>query len=154
MKTFGIGIIGLGKRSGMIQNFSGDGVRITGAADLNGKTLGSFQEKAGKDVFLTENYRELLKRKDVDAVFVMTRDYQHEDITVDALEAGKAVYLEKPMAITIEGCDRILETAYRTKSKLFLGHNMRYMPFVIKMYDNDVARQRSAGVIYTVFLYA
>lgn len=133
MRAFKIGIIGLSKRSGMIQNFSADGVEITAAADLDRKTLDAFQEKAGKDIFLTEDYNALLKRKDLDAVFIMTRDYQHEDITVAALEAGKAVYLEKPMTITIEGCDRILECAYRTKSKLFMGHNMRYMQFVLKM---------------------
>ena len=133
MKTLGIGIIGLSRRSRMIQAFSCAGVKITAAADLDRKTLDCFKDKTGKDIFLTEDYNELLKRKDVNAVFIMTRDYQHEDITVAALESGKAVYLEKPMTITIEGCDRILETAYRTKTKLFLGHNMRYMPVVLKM---------------------
>ena len=80
-----------------------------------------------------EDYRELLKHPDLDAVFVMVRDQYHEEMAVAALEAGKAVYLEKPMAITLEGCDRILETAYRTGSKLFLGHNMRYLPVILKM---------------------
>ncbi len=82
---------------------------------------------------LTRDYRELLANKDIDIVFVMSPDFCHEEQTIAALEAGKAVYLEKPMAITLEGCDRILETAYRTKSKLFIGHNMRYFPSVLKM---------------------
>ena len=43
------------------------------------------------------------------------------------------MYLEKPMAISIEGCDRLLETAHRTGSKLFLGHNMRHSPIINKM---------------------
>ncbi|KKR04708.1 MAG: Oxidoreductase family, NAD-binding Rossmann fold protein [Candidatus Uhrbacteria bacterium GW2011_GWF2_39_13] len=133
MKTFKIGIIGLSKRSGMIQSFSSDNVKIIAAADLDRKALDTFQGKAGKNIFLTEDYNALLKRKDLDAVFIMTRDYQHEDIAVAALNAGKAVYLEKPMAITIEGCDRILNAAYENRTKLFLGHNMRYMPFVLKM---------------------
>jgi predicted dehydrogenase len=64
---------------------------------------------------------------------VTTPDFLHEEQAVAALEAGKAVYLEKPMAITIPGCDRILETAYRTKTRLYLGHNMRHMAFVLKM---------------------
>lgn len=79
------------------------------------------------------DYRELLNHPGLDAVFIMVRDQYHEEMAVAALEAGKAVYLEKPMAITLEGCDRILETAYRTGSKLFLGHNMRYMPVILKM---------------------
>ena len=66
-------------------------------------------------------------------VCVMVRDQYHEEIAVAALEAGKAVYLEKPMALSIEGCDRILETACRTGSKLFVGHNMRYVPSILKM---------------------
>jgi predicted dehydrogenase len=52
---------------------------------------------------------------------------------VAALQAGKAVYLEKPMAITIEGCDRILRTAVRHRRKLYLGHNMRHMTIIRKM---------------------
>ena len=79
------------------------------------------------------DYREMLKVPELDAVFIMVRDPYHEEMAVAALEAGKAVYLEKPMAITLEGCDRILEAAYRTGSKLFLGHNMRYLPVVLKM---------------------
>ena len=133
MKTFGIGIIGLSRRSVIIQNLPEKNVKITGAADLDPSTLKNFKKNVGHDIFLTEDYHELLKRDEIDAVFIMTRDYQHEEITIAALEAGKAVFLEKPMAITLESCDRILETAYRTKTKLFLGHNMRYMPFVQKM---------------------
>jgi predicted dehydrogenase len=70
---------------------------------------------------------------ELDAVFIMTRDYLHEEMAIAALDAGKAVYLEKPLALTIDSCDRILETAYRAGAKLFLGHNMRYMPFVLQM---------------------
>ncbi|MBR7131747.1 MAG: Gfo/Idh/MocA family oxidoreductase [Lentisphaeria bacterium] len=85
------------------------------------------------DATLVKDYRELVANKDIDIVFVMSPDYCHEEQAVAALEAGKAVYLEKPMAISIEGCDRILRTAYRTGSKLFIGHNMRYFPAVLKM---------------------
>ena len=49
------------------------------------------------------------------------------------VEAGKAVYLEKPMAITIAGCDRILLTAQRQGAKLYLGHNMRHFAVIQKM---------------------
>jgi predicted dehydrogenase len=87
----------------------------------------------GTTVQLLETYQELLAMQEIDVVFIMVRDCYHEEMACAALEAGKAVYLEKPMAISIEGCDHILETAYRTRQKLFLGHNMRYMPFVQKM---------------------
>ncbi|MFC2267758.1 MAG: Gfo/Idh/MocA family oxidoreductase, partial [Peptidiphaga sp.] len=45
-------------------------------------------------------------------------------------EAGVPVYLEKPLAITIEGADRILTTARRTGTRLYVGHNMRHMEVV------------------------
>ena len=82
---------------------------------------------------LVRDYRELLAEPDIDVVFIMSPDFCHEEQAVAALEAGKAVYLEKPMAISIEGCDRILQAAYRTRSKLFVGHNMRYYPSILKM---------------------
>jgi predicted dehydrogenase len=125
-----IGVIGLGHRSKLITEYGHpETATITAVSDLAQEHLDAYEA----DAFKTRDYRELLARKDVDAVFIITPDHVHEDIAIDTLEAGKAVYLEKPMAITIEGCDRILETAYRTGSKLFLGHNMRYMPFVLKM---------------------
>ena len=133
MKITNTGIIGLSKRSAVIPDSLPSNARITAVADLDSAVLKSFRKKQRAEVFMTEDYHKLLDRKDVDAVFVMTRDYQHKDIAIAALEAGKAVFLEKPMAITIEGCDRILDAAYKSGSKLFMGHNMRYMPFVIKM---------------------
>ena len=86
-----------------------------------------------KNVRAYGDYRELIADPEVEAVFVMVRDFFHEEIAVAALNAGKAVFLEKPMAITIEGCDRILEAAYRTRAPLMVGHNMRYMPSILKM---------------------
>jgi predicted dehydrogenase len=57
----------------------------------------------------------------------------HEEHAIAALTAGKAVYLEKPMAITTEGCDRILRCAMETGSKLYVGHNMRHFSIIQKM---------------------
>jgi predicted dehydrogenase len=64
---------------------------------------------------------------------VCAPDFLHEEMAVAALELGLAVYLEKPMAITTEGCDRILKSARESNARLYLGHNMRHMAFVRKM---------------------
>jgi predicted dehydrogenase len=69
----------------------------------------------------------------MDAVFITSPDFLHEEHALAALEAGKHVYLEKPMAITIAGCDRILRAAVACKRRLYLGHNMRHMAVVLKM---------------------
>ncbi|MDD4817987.1 MAG: Gfo/Idh/MocA family oxidoreductase [Victivallaceae bacterium] len=135
MRKLNIGVIGFGGRGHLVSlaNRPEDGVRVTAAADNYPPALEDFRKIFGADCFVTQDYRELLKRPDIDAVFITSPDYCHEEHAVAALEAGKAVYLEKPIAITIEGADRILETARRTGSKLYLGHNMRHFPVVNKM---------------------
>ena len=64
---------------------------------------------------------------------LMGRDFLHEEQAVFCLEHKVAVYLEKPIAISIAGADRILEAAYQNKTPLLLGHNMRYMNHIMKM---------------------
>ena len=116
-------------------NFDRKKAELVALCDVDPVSIEAFKkaypEMAGVKTYA--DYRELLADPEVEAVFVMVRDEFHEEMAAAALEAGKHVYLEKPMAITIEGCDRILEAAYRTKKKLMIGHNMRYMDFVLKM---------------------
>jgi len=130
-----IGFIGFGKRSylaGCVHD-PDHGSRVVAAADVDAAALDKAKERFGEDVFVTQDYHELLARDDVDAVFVISADFCHEEHAVAALEAGKPTYLEKPMAITVEGCDRILRAAHDNRVKLYLGHNMRHMSFVHKM---------------------
>ena len=130
-----IGVIGAGGRGGLAAHAHKpeEGVRVVAGADVNEQAFDRFRERFGPDAFVTKDDRELLKRDDVQAVFVTSPDFLHEEHAVAALEAGKAVYLEKPMAITIEGCDRILRTACERRLKLYLGHNMRHMALTRKM---------------------
>jgi len=130
-----LGVIGSGARRNLANclHRPGEGSRLVAAADVDPEALERFRKKAGADTFVTADYREVLARTDVDAVLVLSPDDRHEEHAVAALEARKPVYLEKPMAITIEACDRILEAAARTGTKLYVGHNMRHAPFVLKM---------------------
>lgn len=132
-----IGVIGTGGR-GLLAEYAhraDDGVFIVAGADINENELIKFQERFGKNVFVTRDYRRILEIKDIDVIFITTPDYLHEEHAIAALQAGKNVYLEKPMAITIDGCDRILNTAYTNKKKLYIGHNMRHMAFTQKIKD-------------------
>ena len=130
-----IGVIGAGGRGSLAGHAHKpeQGVRLVAGADIDRDALDGFAEKYGPDVFLTADYRELLARDDIQAVFVTSPDFLHEEHAVASLEAGKHVYLEKPMAITTPGCDRILNAAVENNVKLYLGHNMRHMSFVQKM---------------------
>jgi myo-inositol 2-dehydrogenase/D-chiro-inositol 1-dehydrogenase len=71
------------------------------------------------------DYRELLARGDVDAVSIVVPNDLHAEIGVAALEHGKDVLLEKPMARTAEECDRLLAAARRSGRVLSIGHELR-----------------------------
>ncbi|PYI56966.1 Gfo/Idh/MocA family protein [Paenibacillus flagellatus] len=129
MEQIRIGVIGLGWRAGVTKYWhqpNGRSVVVAGA-DADPARLGKFRERINPDADVTLDYRELLERKDIDAIVVMTPDRCHDEHAVAALEAGKHVYCEKPLAITVEGCDRILEAWRRSGKQFMIGFNMRYM---------------------------
>jgi predicted dehydrogenase len=145
-----IGVIGSGGRGGLAAHAHkpGEGSAVVACCDVRPEALTANQEKYGDKIFVTNDYRELLKLP-LDAVFICVPDFLHEQYAVEALQAGKAIYLEKPMAITTEGCDRILQTAVETGQRLYLGHNMRHSLFVLKM--KELIDSGAIGEVKTVW---
>ncbi|SDS59740.1 Gfo/Idh/MocA family protein [Microlunatus soli] len=85
----------------------------------------------------------------IDAVLITTPDDQHFPVALRALQAGVAVFCEKPLAITIEDCDTLLQTAYETGTRLYVGHNMRHMPVVRQM--RELIEQGRIGEVKAVW---
>lgn len=134
MSELKIGVIGGGGRGGLavFAHKPKAGSRIVAICDVNEAALQSCRESYGDSIFTTADYHALLEQ-DLDGVFISTPDFLHEEMAVAALQRGLAVYLEKPMAITTEGCDRVLRAAQEGNARLYVGHNMRHMAFVRKM---------------------
>jgi predicted dehydrogenase len=133
-----LAIIGLGERSilGAYAHRPGRGARVVAVADLDPTRLVEAPARFGSEVKTVQDYRELLVpggRPRIDAALVLTPDGTHEAIVITLLEAGIPTFAEKPLAITVEGCDRILVTARRQDTPLYVGHNMRHMPVILTM---------------------
>ena len=98
-----------------------DGVELGGVCDLYTGRLDRAKEKWGNAIFSTRDYRELLAKKDIDAVLICTPDHWHQKIAIDAMNAGKHVYCEKPMVQKIEEGHAIIETQKKTGKVLEVG---------------------------------
>ena len=87
--------------------------------DVYQKRLNQNQARSGGDAYT--DYRQLLDRKDIDAVIIATPDHWHAKQAIDAMEAGKDVYLQKPMTLTIPQAIAVRDAARRLKKKLQVG---------------------------------
>lgn len=100
---------------------SAEGAKIVAACDLYDARVERCKELFGEDIYTTKDYRELINRDDIDAVIVGTSDHWHNTITIDALNAGKAVYCEKPMVQHIEEGHPVIEAEKNTGLPLIVG---------------------------------
>lgn len=132
MDTVGIGIVGAGRifeQHAMACNSLAGRARLVAIADIDEAQL---QKVAGKYSipFVAADYRGLLDRSDIDVITVCTPPVLHEHVVIDALEAGKFVICEKPLAHTLESADRIIAAAKKHPGKLSTVYQFRYLPEV------------------------
>jgi len=126
-----LGIVGAGSRG--IMSFGrifgdehGDTVEVAGLAEPNRARAEAAGRALGLEVGLHSDVEEMFGRRDIDAIVVTSPDWLHEEHCVGALEHGKHVLVDKPLAITAKGCLRIIEAAKRSGRALYMGFNLRH----------------------------
>ncbi len=97
------------------------GVKLVAACDLYDGRLQESKKLYGNDIFTTRDYREILQRKDIDAVIIATPDHWHKDISVAAMNSGKAVYCEKPMVHDVSEGQAVVDAQNKNKVVFEVG---------------------------------
>jgi predicted dehydrogenase len=116
--VIGMGIMGFSNAETSVQI---PGVKLAAVCDLYTGRLDRAKEVYGNDIFVTKNYKEILDRKDIDAVIVATSDHWHDRISIEAMNKGKHVYCEKPMVHKLEEGAEVIATQKKTGKVLQVG---------------------------------
>src|ERR1043166_89193 len=125
-----VGIIGPGVRRTLsfgkgLQHYPQE-VEITAMCDKNPLRLKGSKNILGIQCEEFFSHETLLQKADCDTVIVTTPDFTHEQVTIDALRAGKNVLCEKPMAISTAQCDRMMKAERESGRMLMVAFNMRH----------------------------
>jgi len=130
-----LGIIGIGPRCtyDVKAMLPFNDVRCVAIADVQASRRDAGKQLVdgfynNQDCKLYSDFRELLDRKDIDAVLIATGDRWHAAASILAAQAGKDVYSEKPCGITIEACQKLADTVQQTKRVFQAGTQRRSVP--------------------------
>ena len=108
-------------------------IHLAGIASAGGISAAHAAKKFGIGCCYSD-YRELLAEPDINTVFITTRPHQHAPMIIEALQAGKHVFAEKPVAIDQVGLDGVRQAYEQAKDRLLLvGFNRRFSPHAVKM---------------------
>lgn len=128
--TIGVGVIGAGIRGEILIRATRTipNTRIVGVADAYDGHFARSREILGNDIVATRDYRRLLDDKDVDAVLIVTPDHLHRQMALDAMAAGKDVFIEKPMTHRWEEGEEIIAAARSRRRIVEVGSQWESMP--------------------------
>jgi predicted dehydrogenase len=120
------GVIGSGGRGRLLTSeFKEVGAEVAAVCDVYEPNLEAGLKAASTGARRFDHYERLLEDKTIDAVIVATPDHWHAQMTIDAVEAGKDVYVEKPMAHAIDEGFRMIEATRRTRRVVQVGTQRR-----------------------------
>jgi predicted dehydrogenase len=119
--VIGCGGMGTGHLGSLVKRSEADNIKVVAVSDVYQRRLTRAKGICQGDGYA--DYRKLLERKDIDAVLIATPDHWHSKISMDAMDSGKHVYVEKPMTHTVEQAIQLRNAVRRTGKVLQVGPN-------------------------------
>lgn len=138
-EKLGIALVGLGNYA---TNQLAPALQQTEHCYLAGIVTGTpskipvWKEKYGipdKNIYNYDNYDSIKNNPDIDIIYVVLPNNMHAEYTIRGFEAGKHVICEKPMAIQVEECDRMIAAAKKAGKHLSIGYRLHFEPFNLEM---------------------
>jgi len=122
-----VGTIGVGGRGSLLLEQLPESAQIVAVADCNQPRAMAFREKLKADWPVYSDYRQVLDRKDIDAVIVATGEFQRIRPCIEACMAGKDIYAEKPLSLYIQEGRALVTAARKAKRVVQVGTQQRSM---------------------------
>ena len=148
MSTLKVGVIGCGsiaKYRHLPEYKLNKNVEIVAVCDIVAERAEKMAEEYGAKAF--SDYKEVLKLEDIDAISVCLPNYLHAPVSIDALNTGKHVICEKPMATSKEEAEAMINAAKRNDKKLMIAHNQRFVASHQKA--KEIIESGKIGKIYS-----
>lgn len=149
-ETIEVGVIGCGGRAQHLLRYLLElpGVRLAAVADVWDKHLDDGRRLADPRALVTRHANELLDRRDLDAVLIATPDHWHVPMTVAACEAGKDVYVEKPLTHNLAEGAAVIDAQNRHQRIVQVGMQQRSMPHLQEA--RELVRSGQLGRVHKV----
>src|SRR6185503_16129 len=125
-------------------------VRIVSVCDIYEPHLDKARNLADPNASVIKSYRELLERKDLNAVLIGSPDHWHVPMTVDACNAGKDVYVEKPLTHDLKEGQKVINAQDKNNRIVQVGTQQRSMPHIQKAYE--LVKAGRVGAVHKVHL--
>jgi len=146
-----IGLIGAGgyAQKMLLPNFKTAGAEFCAIASASGVSARDVGTKFGFKRFLSDA-ASIINDDEANLIVIATRHGSHAELARLALESGKHVFLEKPLALNDEELDQLLEAASHSSGELLVGFNRRFSPLAVKAHAVFAARQSPLSILYRV----
>ena len=125
------------------------GAKIRAIATASGLSATHVGKKFDAE-YVTSDYNEILTDSNIDAVLIATRHDLHAQLVIEGIKQGKAVFVEKPLALSQEELDKVIEVQRETGGQVMVGFNRRFSPLSVKVKEFFANRKGPLCIIYRV----